>query len=94
MTNDSLSELYDDYTIDFKGLSVELLRFNSENERISESKIVRKIIMKILIKNCLEPFHKDFESVIATMEFPDTILMTMEPSVTENLKGIIDTAML
>ena len=50
--------------------------------------------MKILIKNCLEPLHKDFPSMVADLDFPETILMTMGPSITENLKGILDTVML
>ena len=50
--------------------------------------------MKIPIKNCLEPLHKDFPSMVADLDFPETILMTMVPSITENLKGILDTVML
>jgi hypothetical protein len=87
------NELYDDYTIGFKGLTVELLQYNN-NGLPQSSNIVHKIYMKILIKNCLEPLHKDFPSMIADLDFPETILMTVEPEITENLKGILDSVML
>lgn len=91
-----MNELYDVYTILFKGLSVELLKYDNESgmHALDCTNIVHKIHMKIQIKNCLEPLHKVFPSIIADLDFPETILMTMETGQSENLKAILDTVML
>jgi hypothetical protein len=50
--------------------------------------------MKILIKNCLEPLHPKYSSLVADLEFPSQILMTVSPNITVSIKDILDNIMI